>query len=87
MKKKVKWDGLVASSIELMVDSKWLDKLQGDTNDLTVAMAIHRYHDGDDLYLEEIRIITITIGYDDPCNLFCSYSVYVFVCLLVTLFN
>ena len=39
---------------------------------------------GDDLYFEEIRIITITIGCDDPCNLFCPYSVYVFVCVLVT---
>ena len=38
---------------------------------------------GDDLYLEEIRIITITIGYHDPCNLFCSYSVCVCTCYTI----
>ena len=38
----------------------------------------------DDLYMEETRIITITIGYDDPFNLYCAYSEFMFVGVFVT---
>ena len=37
-----KWAGLTAASIGQMVNSKWLERFQGDANGLIKAMACHR---------------------------------------------
>ena len=38
------WDGLTTSNIGQMVDSKWLERLQGDANNLTEAMPTHHHN-------------------------------------------